>query len=134
MLVVSQCLKLPWRAAQDLRPPQAPKPTLKPVHKAARRVHPEQVSELPHATASYSSAPQPTGGYIPGFLLYCVPGVQCIPQRAALLKSMLNFLKKAIQDPAFSDGIRHGKWIFDQGPFPVFRLINKTNNCHFEAA
>uniref|UniRef100_A0A4W5NRB2 HECT, UBA and WWE domain containing E3 ubiquitin protein ligase 1 n=1 Tax=Hucho hucho TaxID=62062 RepID=A0A4W5NRB2_9TELE len=36
-----------------------------------------------------------------------VDGVQCIPQRAALLKSMLNFLKKAIQDPAFSDGIRH---------------------------
>ncbi|KAM9785540.1 E3 ubiquitin-protein ligase HUWE1 [Neosynchiropus ocellatus] len=34
-------------------------------------------------------------------------GMQCIPQRAALLKSMLNFLKKAIQDPAFSDGIRH---------------------------
>ncbi|XP_041429057.1 E3 ubiquitin-protein ligase HUWE1 isoform X4 [Xenopus laevis] len=34
-------------------------------------------------------------------------GVQCIPQRAALLKSMLNFLKKAIQDPSFSDGIRH---------------------------
>uniref|UniRef100_A0A7N8X519 E3 ubiquitin-protein ligase HUWE1 n=1 Tax=Mastacembelus armatus TaxID=205130 RepID=A0A7N8X519_9TELE len=34
-------------------------------------------------------------------------GIQCIPQRAALLKSMLNFLKKAIQDPAFSDGIRH---------------------------
>uniref|UniRef100_A0A3Q3BL04 E3 ubiquitin-protein ligase HUWE1 n=1 Tax=Haplochromis burtoni TaxID=8153 RepID=A0A3Q3BL04_HAPBU len=33
--------------------------------------------------------------------------MQCIPQRAALLKSMLNFLKKAIQDPAFSDGIRH---------------------------
>uniref|UniRef100_A0A803TSC2 E3 ubiquitin-protein ligase HUWE1 n=1 Tax=Anolis carolinensis TaxID=28377 RepID=A0A803TSC2_ANOCA len=36
-----------------------------------------------------------------------IEGVQCIPQRAALLKSMLNFLKKAIQDPAFSDGIRH---------------------------
>ncbi|UYV80320.1 HUWE1 [Cordylochernes scorpioides] len=34
-------------------------------------------------------------------------GVQCFPQRAALLKSMLNFLKKAIQDPAFSDNIRH---------------------------
>ena len=31
----------------------------------------------------------------------------CLPQRAALLKSMLNFLKKAIQDPAFSDSIRH---------------------------
>ncbi|XP_023243826.1 E3 ubiquitin-protein ligase HUWE1-like [Centruroides sculpturatus] len=34
-------------------------------------------------------------------------GIQCFPQRAALLKSMLNFLKKAIQDPAFSDNIRH---------------------------
>lgn len=31
----------------------------------------------------------------------------CLPQRAALLKSMLNFLKKAIQEPAFSDSIRH---------------------------
>jgi len=31
----------------------------------------------------------------------------CLPQRAALLKSMLNFLKKAIQDIAFSDSIRH---------------------------
>ncbi|NWQ71299.1 HUWE1 ligase, partial [Neopipo cinnamomea] len=44
------------------------------------------------------------GGLTP---LCAPPGVQCIPQRAALLKSMLNFLKKAIQDPAFSDGIRH---------------------------
>ncbi|NWT26624.1 HUWE1 ligase, partial [Cardinalis cardinalis] len=43
----------------------------------------------------------------PNFLPVSPPGVQCIPQRAALLKSMLNFLKKAIQDPAFSDGIRH---------------------------
>ncbi|KAK7916204.1 hypothetical protein WMY93_011965 [Mugilogobius chulae] len=34
-------------------------------------------------------------------------GMQCIPQRAALLKSMLNFLKKAIQDSTFTDGIRH---------------------------
>lgn len=33
----------------------------------------------------------------------------CFPQRAALLKSMLNFLKKAIPDPAFSDSIRHCK-------------------------
>ena len=31
----------------------------------------------------------------------------CVTQRAALLKSMLNFLKKVIQDPAFSDSIRH---------------------------
>ena len=36
-----------------------------------------------------------------------IPGVTCLPQRAALLKSMLNFLKKAIQDPAVSDSIRH---------------------------
>ena len=36
-----------------------------------------------------------------------LPGLTCLPQRAALLKSMLNFLKKAIQDPAFSDSIRH---------------------------
>ncbi|XP_055293949.1 E3 ubiquitin-protein ligase HUWE1 isoform X6 [Moschus berezovskii] len=47
------------------------------------------------SSTSFSSGPGPR------------PGVQCIPQRAALLKSMLNFLKKAIQDPAFSDGIRH---------------------------
>ena len=36
-----------------------------------------------------------------------IKDIQCYPQRAALLKSMLNFLKKAIQDPAFADGIRH---------------------------
>ncbi|KAI8504284.1 E3 ubiquitin-protein ligase huwe1, partial [Branchiostoma belcheri] len=35
------------------------------------------------------------------------PQKQCFPQRAALMKSMLNFLKKAIPDPAFSDSIRH---------------------------
>ncbi|KAL3853804.1 hypothetical protein ACJMK2_017313, partial [Sinanodonta woodiana] len=34
-------------------------------------------------------------------------GLQCFPQRAALLKSMLNFLKKAVPDPAFSESIRH---------------------------
>lgn len=33
--------------------------------------------------------------------------LQCYAQRAALLKSMLNFLKKAIQDAAFADSIRH---------------------------
>ena len=36
-----------------------------------------------------------------------IAGVTCLPQRAALLKSMLNFLKKAIQDTSFSDSIRH---------------------------
>ncbi len=40
-----------------------------------------------------------------------IKGPMCFPQRAALLKSMLNFLKKAIPDPAFSDSIRHCKYI-----------------------
>ena len=31
---------------------------------------------------------------------------QCLPQRAALLKSILNFLKKTIPDPAFADHTR----------------------------
>lgn len=34
-------------------------------------------------------------------------GKTCLPQRAALLKSMLNFLKKALQDSTFSENIRH---------------------------
>ncbi|XP_066587993.1 E3 ubiquitin-protein ligase HUWE1 isoform X2 [Prorops nasuta] len=34
-------------------------------------------------------------------------GKTCLPQRAALLKSMLNSLKKTIQDTTFSDSIRH---------------------------
>jgi hypothetical protein len=38
-------------------------------------------------------------------------GPQCFPQRGALLKSMLNFLKKAIPDPAFSDSIRHCEYL-----------------------
>lgn len=36
-------------------------------------------------------------------------GRQCYPQRSALLKSMLNFIKKAIPDVSFSDSIRHCK-------------------------
>ena len=38
---------------------------------------------------------------------FSISGLTCFPQRAALLKSMLNFLKKAIPDPAFSESIRH---------------------------
>lgn len=34
-------------------------------------------------------------------------GLSCLPQRAALVKSMLNFLKKAIQEPGFSESMRH---------------------------
>nr|XP_026689880.1 E3 ubiquitin-protein ligase HUWE1-like [Ciona intestinalis] len=35
------------------------------------------------------------------------PGAQCLPQRAALFKSVLNFLKKAISDQAFGGQVRH---------------------------
>lgn len=53
-----------------------------------------------------SSSPKPsTSGQ--SVLTAPRPDVQCYAQRAALLKSMLNFLKKAIQDSAFSDSIRH---------------------------
>uniref|UniRef100_UPI00358F3842 E3 ubiquitin-protein ligase HUWE1 isoform X5 n=1 Tax=Myxine glutinosa TaxID=7769 RepID=UPI00358F3842 len=52
------------------------------------------------------------------------PGAQCIPQRAALLKSMLNFLKKAIPDPAFSDSIRR---VMDQSlPTSLKHIISNA--------
>jgi hypothetical protein len=35
-------------------------------------------------------------------------GLTCLPQRAALLKSMLNFLKKAIQASPSDHGQKHG--------------------------
>ncbi|CAN0188024.1 unnamed protein product [Lampetra planeri] len=54
-----------------------------------------------------TSAEGKAEGDVRMFLPNPKPGAQCIPQRAALLKSMLNFLKKAIPDPAFSDSIRH---------------------------
>ncbi|XP_044765781.1 E3 ubiquitin-protein ligase HUWE1 isoform X3 [Coccinella septempunctata] len=41
-------------------------------------------------------------------------GKTCLPQRAALLKSMLNFLKKAFQDTTFYDNVRH----LMEGPLP----------------
>ncbi|XP_048517112.1 E3 ubiquitin-protein ligase HUWE1 isoform X3 [Dendroctonus ponderosae] len=41
-------------------------------------------------------------------------GKTCLPQRAALLKSLLNFLKKAFQDSAFAESIRH----LMEGPLP----------------
>ena len=48
-------------------------------------------------------------------------GFTCLPQRAALLKSMLNFLKKAIQDQALSDSIRH---VMD-GSLPNRYILNQ---------
>jgi hypothetical protein len=45
---------------------------------------------------------------------FSVLGAQCFPQRAALLKSMLNFLKKAIPENVFSESIRHCKLFKDK--------------------
>ena len=56
----------------------------------------ESVDATGESSSSSTAAPPPK-----------LCGATCLPQRAALLKSMLNFLKKAIQDPAFSDSIRH---------------------------
>lgn len=41
-------------------------------------------------------------------------GKICLPQRVTLLKALSNFIKKLIQDPAFSDSIRHVM----EGPLP----------------
>ena len=38
--------------------------------------------------------------------LHCIE-LQCLPQRAALIKSILNFFKKAIPDPTFAENIRN---------------------------
>lgn len=37
---------------------------------------------------------------------------RCLPQRAALIKAVLSFLKKSIPDPSFSESIRNGKVSF----------------------
>ncbi len=69
---------------------------------------PDQVSmEVDDAEARPSQEQQKPEEQEQQYLTAPKPGVTCLPQRAALLKSMLNFLKKAIQDSAFSDNIRH---------------------------
>lgn len=42
-------------------------------------------------------------------MVYYITGVQCLPQRSALLKSILNFFKKVIPEPTitFADSVRH---------------------------
>lgn len=80
-----------------------------------------------HASSRYTVNPNQTQNTSVTIGLYqhkhsVSAGMQCIPQRAALLKSMLNFLKKAIQDPAFSDGIRHGE------SFGIPFLISQMNS------
>ena len=58
------------------------------------------IAEPTPSTSGFSNLPTPDYSAAKN-------GTTCLPQRAALLKSMLNFLKKAISDPAFSDSIRH---------------------------
>ncbi|XP_065829189.1 E3 ubiquitin-protein ligase HUWE1-like [Oscarella lobularis] len=50
--------------------------------------------------------PGPSTGAVPVINKEKKDCVQCQPQRAALIKSILNFLKKAIPDTAFADSIR----------------------------
>lgn len=64
------------------------------------------VSSETALTASQVASCSKSSGALPDYSA-ARTGKTCLPQRAALLKSMLNFLKKAIQDPAFSDSIRH---------------------------
>ncbi len=49
-----------------------------------------------------------------------IPQSQCLPQRAALLKSILNFLKKTIPDPAFAD---HTRSLMDESLQYSLKLI-----------
>ncbi|NXA57587.1 HUWE1 ligase, partial [Nothocercus julius] len=85
-------------APLEPRAPGAPVPSTSTV---AAGSPPPRSGKCQHPVPAPAAAPRAAHEHL------CPSGVQCIPQRAALLKSMLNFLKKAIQDPAFSDGIRH---------------------------
>ena len=69
-------------------------------------------------------------------------GAQCLPQRAALFKSVLNFLKKAISDQAFGEQVRHMmdgtlptslKHIIGNVEYygPALFLLGKNTNCEY---
>ena len=67
--------------------------------------------ELDHQINSSTPAP-PTGTQQQHHTLhhfYTYTELQCLPQRAALIKSILNFFKKAIPDPTFAENIRNCK-------------------------
>jgi E3 ubiquitin-protein ligase HUWE1 len=68
----------------------------------------DDICMMPSTSGSMSTSTQSLGKTITtNDPMAAASGKTCLPQRAALLKSMLNFLKKAIQDIAFSDSIRH---------------------------
>lgn len=53
--------------------------------------------------------PTPSNSLEPSGLVGGVKAVQCMPERSALIKSILNFVKKAIPDPTFTENIRNRK-------------------------
>ena len=60
---------------------------------------------VPMDTSSVESGSLPSVDVMEGTT---VSGVaQCMPERSALIKSILNFLKKAIPDPTFAENIRN---------------------------
>lgn len=68
---------------------------------------PSTSSLIPSASGSGSQTSACTSNIVTALPMPAInKDLQCYPQRAALLKSMLNFLKKAIQDSSFSDQIR----------------------------
>ena len=52
---------------------------------------------------------------------------RCLPQRAALIKAVLSFLKKSIPDPSFSESIRNGKYYY----YYYYYYFNSNNKCIF---
>ncbi|XP_058791372.1 E3 ubiquitin-protein ligase HUWE1 isoform X2 [Phymastichus coffea] len=72
------------------------------VNEAEESLNPMETSEDENTSSKSEIKLIPPQNYTP-----VKTGKTCLPQRAALIKSMLNFLKKAIQDPMFNDSIRH---------------------------
>jgi len=68
----------------------------------------DQLTDWPVASVFHSFLHDSFIPSIAGWML--VAAGTCFPQRGALLKSMLNFLKKAITDTSFSDSIRHREY------------------------
>uniref|UniRef100_A0A1B0GIT8 HECT-type E3 ubiquitin transferase n=1 Tax=Lutzomyia longipalpis TaxID=7200 RepID=A0A1B0GIT8_LUTLO len=72
--------------------------------RTCRADQPDEIISRPREEMSEDASMEPTEDIIPrGASRAAV----CLPQRAALLKSMLNFLKKAIQDRAFAESMPH---------------------------
>ena len=93
-------------------------PSLDPAPSTNVEEHPVESMELDHqiSTATTTTTIMPTG--MGHYYMYTITfttlsthitELQCLPQRAALIKSILNFFKKAIPDPTFAENIRNCK-------------------------